>query len=322
MSRFTAACVLFLATTVAGARSASAQTAGTPASPLPLAVEVLPPSADAGTASSIAWVTDAIASAMPQAGLASISRAPLLLQVQARTRSLGESDAGMRRIVQAEATVSLTLRSITGTGTLGAVRLRGTGTGRDLEAAASNAFSQLFGSDDALISSLRQLRDQAASNFEASCDDVLSNARDRAAARDYDEALAVLMSVPTGAAGCRGRAMNQANAMYLARSNWQCGTALQNATAARAARRFDEAIQHLRHVDPLSPCRNQVTALLTSIAADAAARESRRDAERAERLRRDWTLQMEAIRSVTSIERQRLIVLGRIAESVLTAPRR
>jgi hypothetical protein len=312
--------VLFLM--VATATTARSQAASTAGSPLPLAVELGTPSADAGTASSMSWVTDAIAAALPQAGLASISRAPLLLQMQALSRSLGESDAGMRRIVQAEATVSLTLRSGSSAGSLGSVRLRATGTGRDLESAAASAFNQLVNDDAALVATLRQLRDQATSNFEASCEDVLANARDRASARDYDEALAVLMSVPTGAARCRGRAMNLANALYLARSNWQCGTALQNATAARAARRFGEAIQYLRHVDPLSPCRDRVTALLNDIAADAAAREARRDAERAESLRRDWELQREVIRSVTSIERQRLVVLGRIAESVLAAPRR
>lgn len=322
MTRLVMAVLCLVAATASAARTVRAQAAGAEGAPLPLAVELGTPLADAGTASSMSWVTDAIAAALPQAGLASISRAPLLLQMQALSRSLGESDAGMRRIVQAEATVSLTLRSGSAGGTLGSVRLRATGTGRDLESAAASAFNQLVNDDAALVATLRQLRDQAASNFEASCEDVLANARDRASVRDYDEALAVLMSVPTGAARCRGRAMNLANGLYLARSNWQCGTALQNATAARAARRFGEAIQHLRHVDPLSPCRDRVTALLTDIAADAAAREARRDAERAERLRRDWELQREIIRSVTSIERQRLVVLGRIAESVLAAPRR
>jgi hypothetical protein len=307
----------FLAPTRSWAQSPTPQP-GT----LPLAIAIAPPYSDEATASMVDPVMDAIVASMPGAGLAAIARAPLQLKVNLLARAAGQSDAGMRRILRGEVSVSLTLQSPSSAGTLGSVRLVRVGTGRDLEAATAQALAQLTDDGDALLSALQQLGQQAVSAFEGSCDAVVASARDHAASREFDESLAILMSVPSSASRCRTRATALAQQVYSQRSQWQCGTALQQASAAQAAGRLGEALEQLRFVDPLSPCQARVSALISAIGAQAAARRAQQEAARAEELRREWEFRKDVLQAASSIERQRLIVIGKIAEAALAPGRR
>ena len=285
------------------------------ATALPIPVQFGTTSADDVPSGAVQSVADAILAGMPSAGMASLSAAPLLLDLRLSARSMGQSDAGMRIILRAEVAAVLSLRA--GTGVVGSVRITRTGNGRDLSAAASQALSQLANDDAAIRSALTDIAQQAAGSFEASCDEVMANIQSRAASRDYDEALTVAMTVPIGAPTCRTRARAALSALYTQRSQWQCGTALQRAVTAQAAGQLRTALSELRYVDPLSPCRARIAALVSEIGAEATRRQAAAEAARATELSREWAFRSQALNAATSLERQRIVVIGQIAEVML-----
>lgn len=290
--------------------------------PLPIPVSLAPTiSGDGIPGLVVPWVEDGVRAAMPAAGFASLSASPLLLQLRINTRSLGTSDAGMRAITLAEVAVTIELRDPAGRGAVASSRITREGNGRDLAAATSQALSQVANNQAGIRAALEELGAQAARAFESACDDVLASAMRLAKERDFDAAIGLTMGVPTGAPRCRARAQALAQTLYTQRVQWQCGSALQQGRAARAAGDFESALDALRYVDPLSPCSRQVTELIEGIGTDARAKSAREAAERAQALRMEWGLRRESIQAIAGIERQRLAVIGMIAEAALTRRR-
>ncbi len=144
--------------------------------------------------------------------------------------------------------------------------------------------TQVANDQSAIRPPLEELGVQAARAFEASCDDVLASAKRLASERDFDAAIGLTMGVPSGAPRCRVRAQAHAQTLYTQRVQWQCGSALQQGRAARAAGDLDAALDALRYVDPLSPCSTEVTELIRGIGAVAHAKSSREAAARAKAL--------------------------------------
>ncbi len=298
---------------------ATAQQGGvSPPEPLPIPVNFVATRTGDGVAGpSVEWVEDGVRAAMPAAGLASLAGSPLLLQLRISTRSRGTSDAGMRAVELAEAAVTLELLDPMGRGVVASSRLTQAGNGRDLASATSQALSQIANDHSALHNALRQLGTQASRAFEIHCGDVLASATRLASERDFDAAIGLTMGVPVGAPRCRTRAQAMAKTLYTQRVRWQCGTAIQQGRAAQAVGDFEAAIDALRYVDPLSPCRTKVAEMLRGIGEEAHARSARDAAERAEALRMEWGLRRESIHAISDIEGQRLAVLGWIATEAM-----
>lgn len=290
--------------------------------PLPIAVMLRPIEGDEHTAGTLAWLGDAITGAISDAGMAAISRSPLALTVRVSSRSAGQSDAGMRRVVRSEVSLLFTVHLASANGMAGSVRLTRFGTGRDAGSASASAVQSLTSEPELIASAMLQLARDAERTIERSCSELLASATERQQARDFDEAIALLMSVPAAAPTCRARAQASAMAVYQARSAWQCGRALQDATTLHAAGRFDETLQALRYVDPLSPCMPRIRALIETIRTEAVARDARAAAARAAALQREWAYRNALLQATTSLERQRLIVLGDIAAALLAPAHR
>jgi hypothetical protein len=296
-------------------RLAPAQARPLPTAALPVPVQLGATTSDDASAGALPTLTDAVLAAMPVAGMAALSDAPFSLELRIGSRSLGQSDAGMRIVVRSEVVAVLALRSASGV--LGSARLVRAGSGRDLPSATAQAVSQLANDDAALRAALEEIGRQTAGAFDASCDVVLADAQRRANARAFDEAIALAMTVPAGATRCRARATSLAASLHRQHGQWMCGTTLQQASAAHAAGRLTEALDLLRFVDPLSPCQGEVSRLVAAIGRAADQRRATAEAARATELARQWAFRREALSAATSLERQRLIVLGQIAEAVL-----
>lgn len=316
-SAVSAALTAFLAIGILLSRPADASAAQLDVSaalPIPISLQEIVAGSDVPM-EALRGLEGAVTGAMPVAGFASIGRSPLSLTIHVTSRTRGQSDAGMRRVVLRDVTVTLTIRGSTTAGVLASRQMTGSGTGRDESMANEVALAGIAGNQAGLDSTFRELHRQASLGYELLCDDLHRAASDLAQRREFDAAIALLMSVPPAASRCRARAQAASRATYTQRGSWQCGSALQRARAAEAAGALNAALDEVRFVDPLSPCRAEVGQLIDRVGRAAAARNARVEAERAELLRREWAHRFRALEAATSIEQQRLAVIGQIARN-------
>lgn len=289
-----------------------------PAGALPIPVVLLPSSGESGApASALRWLDDAVRAGLPRAGLAALAGSPFLLDVRVTSRELGRSEAGMQNVILAESAVTLDLRSASAVFTVGSARLTARGNGRTTERAIEGSISAVAKDAKGLERALSELVGQAVTAYESSCDMVLAAAREQAQARAFDEAIAISMTVPSAATKCRPRAEALATTLYGQRSQYLCGTALQRARAARAAGDLVGAMDEIVAADPMSPCAAQVERFIAEVAKEAAAQRAKDAEERAQVRQQEMQLAREAIRAYSSIEQQRLAVLGEIAKAAL-----
>ncbi len=266
------------------------------------------------------WIENAVRAALPDAGLVGLSASPLVLQLRVAGREVGRTDAGLRSLVLVEASVVLELLS-PGTGnTIASSHLTRRGSGNSAQSAMSQAISLIAGDQPALRAALKGIGDRATHAFEVSCDEVLASASRLAENREYDEAIGLLFGVPSVAKRCRSQAQALARQLYVDRAKYQCGTALLSARASLATGDLNGAISSLQYVDTLAPCANEVSSLITQVGRQARERQNRAATERATYLMRQYMLQRDAIRSVSSIAMRRTVVVNNIASAVLLPP--
>ncbi len=294
----------------------------TPA-PIPLPIVLSPATGEPSTpTNALRWLDGAVRAALPHAGLAAFADFPFLLNVSVTTREVGRSDAGMQTVVLTESAVTFDLRSGDGRFTVGSARVVHRGGGRDFLRAAEISISGASQDQPGLDGALSKIAQQASTAYESSCDAVLTAARARALSNLFNEAIAIVMSVPAAAAHCRARARWLASTLYLQRSHWACGMALRQARAARAAGDLTGALDHVKGVDPLSPCTSQAEQLINEVGREAASQRATEVQERVTAMQQQAELTREALRVYTTIEEKRWAVLGDIAKAVLVQAQR
>jgi hypothetical protein len=293
----------------------------TPSSQLPLPVLLSPSVGEAGaSASALRWLDDAVRAALPNAGLAALSGSPFRLGVRVTSREVGRSEAGMQIVLLVESAVTFDLRSSDDKLTLGSARVQQRGNGKDVNRATESSIAAVARDEPGLVRALSEIATQAVAAYESSCETVLGAARARSEAKAFNDGIAIAMTVPVAAARCRSRARSLATTIYNQRAQYICGTALQQARAARAAGNLLGALDRVDGVDPLSPCAGQVAQLINDVGQEAAAQRAQEVQERAETRRQEMALASEALKAYTTLEQKRIAVLGEIAKAALKQP--
>lgn len=195
------------------------------------------------------------------------------------------------------------------------------GSGSSEAAAITNAIASLRTDDPKLRAFVDEGKRRIVSYYETNCTAVRADARGKAGVGQPEQAIALLMSVPREATTCQPKAADDAEKLF---TDWQardCAQRVRGARADAANRNYDEAIDKLQAVDPVSPCAKDADALITSIEERVAKTEDRSFQLRLKSLRSDRESITRTLTSpVRVLERRRELTKGVAVEFINRLP--
>jgi hypothetical protein len=139
-------------------------------------------------------------------------------------------------------------------------RLKGSGSSKALS--LSNAISQIQSTDLDYQRFIDQGKQKILAYYQSTCDDILHRADAHVHMNQFDQALALLLTVPAEATGCFSKAQGKAVAIYKAYADQHCAELLLQAKGHLAANRYDEGLTLLSSVDPTSKCFSEAKGLM------------------------------------------------------------
>ncbi|MDR2765212.1 MAG: hypothetical protein LBB90_09320, partial [Tannerella sp.] len=178
------------------------------------------------------------------------------------------------------------------------------GSGRNQEAAITNAISQIPVSDDTFSSFIEEGKQKIIRYYETNCDDIVKKADACIKMQQYAQALGLLMSVPEEISACYDKILNKSVDTYKAYQKQVCSENLMQAKTLSAAMDYEGALNTLAGVDPSTECFKEALALVKSIENKVSAEDKKR-----------WDFQMKQYNGAVSLEKQRINAIKEIAVS-------
>lgn len=169
------------------------------------------------------------------------------------------------------------------------------GTGSNREKAIDNAINKVSSSDTVLLKLFSSAREKFKNMYVAKCESIIKKAEVKKSGRQYDEALALLMSVPTEAEQCYEKAMKATQSIYVALSDQECKQHLLNARTYISQQNYSDGLNELSFIDPLSSCYKEAMNMSKEV-------ESKITAEQ----NREWQAKQEARKDNVELQKMRI----------------
>lgn len=212
-------------------------------------------------------------------------------------------EGGMKNITVVHADVSLYIAQL-GTGmAFGNVTKSLKGSGNTTQDAMRNAFSKLSPADKECSAFIASGKKSITDYYENNLQLIVSKANSLAAAGQYEEALAWLMTYPESLNGY-DKVMVASVAIFKQYQNAQCSQLIQQARGALAMKDYQGTIDCLNRIDAESRCGKEAVALTAQV-------KSALDKESAEERR---MIEKEMDASV-SLEKQRINAIKEVAKA-------
>ena len=163
-------------------------------------------------------------------------------------------DAGLSKtnVITLECTFSIT-HMLDGT-VLASIEKRIAGTGSNRNKAVDNAINKVNTSDTVLIKLFSSAREKYKTMYITKCEGIIKKAEVKKTGRQYEEALALLISVPQEAQPCFDKAMKAMQSVYTALSDQQCKQHLLSARTYISNQNYEDGLNELSLIDPMSTC--------------------------------------------------------------------
>ena len=177
-----------------------------------------------------------------------------------------ESKGGMRSIKVLNCNLSLYIKQLSTNIIFSTYSKSIQGTGYSKNDAISSALESIDPSDTKLNDFVKAGKEKIIKYYQANCDIVLKKVESDRNIKNFESALAVLLTIPEEATGCYEKAQAKAKTVFTELQKFKCNQYLQNAKTSAAATKYDEALEYLSWIDPTSPCASESKSLINSIA--------------------------------------------------------
>lgn len=209
-------------------------------------------------------------------------------------------EGGMQNITVTTAELALYVKQVDNNLVFATLSKRLKGSGSNKALSLSNAISQIQVSDADYQRFIAQGKQKILAYYQSKCDDIIRQADAHVRVNAFDQALAVLLSVPEEASGCFSKAQGKAVAIYKAYSNQHCAELMLQAKAQLANNHYEEGLTLLASIDPSANCHAEASGLITKT-------EAKIDATQ----RREFNAQL-------GLEKQRINAIREIAKAYYT----
>lgn len=160
---------------------------------------------------------------------------------------------GMKSMPTVKMSLVLKLQNMVTDAVLDVREVMLTGSGSTDEEAIGKAIGGIRKNQPQLSKALKDFQSAILGYYEKNCGQLLAEANDFAARKQYREAFSVLQSVPQGSA-CFDEVRESRTAFYQQQQALECASTLAGAKAANAANNFTLAMELLSQIGGDSPC--------------------------------------------------------------------
>ncbi|RZA00371.1 MAG: hypothetical protein EOO68_11380 [Moraxellaceae bacterium] len=184
------------------------------------------------------------------------------------------------------------------------------GVGETETKAYNSALNQLKPDDARLKDLITNSKTKIVRYYTAECGNIQTQARLLSDAGKYEEAVHLLMSVPSASNDCHAKSLQQLKSVYTKYTNQQCKISLNKAKQAWNSTRNYEgaqaAAQHLSNIDPLASCYKEASDFATQMGKEVQQQNNR-----------EWDFKMKVLSSAIDLEKQYLQAYKEVAESYI-----
>ncbi|HMJ48370.1 MAG TPA: hypothetical protein VK498_13640 [Ferruginibacter sp.] len=136
------------------------------------------------------------------------------------------------------------------------------GSGYNKNEAISNALESIDPSDTKLNDFVKNGKEKIIKYYQSNCDIVIKKVESERNIKNYESALATLLTVPEEATTCYDKAQSKAKTVFTELQKYKCSQYLQKAKTSTASANYDEALEYLSWIDPTSPCASESKSLI------------------------------------------------------------
>lgn len=173
-------------------------------------------------------------------------------------------EGGMKNITVTNVDVSLYIRQLATGMAFGNITQSLKGSGGNISEAVRNAFSKLSPSNKEVSAFIASGKQKIMDYYKSNLKTIISRANSLAAAGQYEEALAWLMTYPESLGGY-DEILATSVVIYKQYQNASCSQFIQQARGALAMKDYQQAIECLNGIDAGSKCGKEVVTLMAQV---------------------------------------------------------
>lgn len=215
---------------------------------------VMPTIANELNESQLSKLESRIRAVVTQNGVVAVDYAPLTIHPKFGITNISTSEADVTKITVVTCSFTMEVKQWPGNTVITTFEQTLTGKGDTKDDAIVNALRGIRSSDPAITRFVADLKSKVATFYSGNCDRLMTEARSAAAKNQYEEALALSMSIPAGISGCSAEAKTTTLDLYAGYQERACKGILIKAQAKAAKHDYAGSIEDLGLVDPKSPC--------------------------------------------------------------------
>ena len=217
-------------------------------------------------------------------------------------------EGGMQNIFSVKTEMTLFIKQYNGA-LVGSVSKTYKGYGRSRNQAIVSAIQNINPSDITLKKFMSDAKVKIVDYYNTHCEQIKSKASNLSKQQKFEEAIALLMSVPENVA-CYPSISELIDVNFESYHNQVCAEQLLKAESAMALKNYEECIAALSLIDPTAKCAYQARELLNSIANKISEEE-----------KRDWDFKMQQYNDSQKAETQRIEAIKEIAKAYYNQPK-
>jgi hypothetical protein len=208
---------------------------------------------------------------------------------------------GMQNITFIDCELSLFIKQVDNNIVFSSISKKLNGNGTSKQEAISNAIDNLDPSEEPFSKFIEKGKSRIIQYYESKCADLIVQADGMAKRQSYEEALMVLLSIPSEVS-CYSKVQAKSIEIYKNYQSYHCGKLLQQAQSDAAQNNYSSSLSSLSQIDPSSKCGPEARALMGKI-------EGKIDAAN----RQQFEAAMMVYKDAVQLEKQRISAVRDIA---------
>lgn len=215
-----------------------------------------------------------------------------------------ESMAGMEKMVVVETGLSLFVKQMDTNIMFASYGKDSKGMAKNTSKALVNAIKKIPSRSKDVEQFLAETKTKILEYYQKKCKDIMVEADRYSQTNNYEQAIAVLSSIPSEVGDCYHQAQEKAVAYYKIYANQKCAEYMQKAKAEEAAQYYKAALKYLSMIDPSSDCRGESLSLIQGISSKVDQKEQR-----------NWNFLMKRYDDHVALERSRIQAMAEVAKA-------
>ena len=177
----------------------------------------------------------------------------------------GEIEGGMQNMTVTTIELALFVRQYSTNKVFNSMTKKLKGSGENKAQSISDAINKIKIIDDSYSKFISEAREKIIQYYNSNCGEIMKTAAKYVTAKDYEQAVCILESIPVSAS-CHDEAQKKSIEAYLKYLDANCAKNINYAKTEIAAHNYANAVDALELIDPSSSCKKEADKLIEELA--------------------------------------------------------